>query len=96
MDSAPVLVLTCRILDLREDEEVKIAHGMYAGHAGEMMSHNKEGHYNVRIFHPLKGTFKAPKVHTMGLWWIEEAAKGLLPTIPLVNVGTSLRYHDST
>jgi len=80
------------LLDLREDAQVKITHGMYGGHAGEMMGKNKEGHYNVRIFHPLKGTFKAPKVHTLGLWWLEAATKATVPTIPLVNVDDSLVF----
>lgn len=36
------------VLDLREDARVKVTHGMYQGHEGEVCGRNKEGHYNVR------------------------------------------------
>lgn len=80
------------ILDLREDAKVKLTRGMYGGHKGEATNRHREGHYRVRIFHPLKGTFMAPKIHTLGVWWIEAAIKGEVPYVPVVNCDETLRY----
>jgi len=82
------------ILDLREDACVKITRGLYEGHKGEVTGRHREGHYRVRILHPLKGTFMAPKEHTLGLWWIDAAVNGKTAYIPLVNVDVSLKFVD--
>lgn len=34
----------------------------------------------------------APKIHTLGVWWIEAAIKGEVDYVPLVNCDESLRY----
>eukprot|EP01126_Amoeba_proteus_P063744 TRINITY_DN8817_c0_g1_i2.p1 TRINITY_DN8817_c0_g1~~TRINITY_DN8817_c0_g1_i2.p1 ORF type:complete len:426 (+),score=75.36 TRINITY_DN8817_c0_g1_i2:68-1279(+) len=80
------------LLDLREDAHVVITRGMYKGHKGEVTGRHREGHYRVRIYHPLKGTFMAPKIHTLGVWWLECAVKGSVEYLPIVNCGDSLKY----
>lgn len=80
------------VLDLREDAKVVLTRGMYKTHKGEATNRHREGHYRVRIFHPLKGTFMAPKIHTLGVWWIEAAIKGEVDYVPVVNCDESLRY----
>jgi NAD-dependent SIR2 family protein deacetylase len=89
---SPASVETAMRLDLREDAEVKISIGMFLGHEGVITGKSRENHYRLRIMHPLKGTFKAPKVHTLGLWWIDAALKGTVPQIPIVNCGESLGF----
>ena len=79
-------------LDLREDAEIEITIGQFKGHQGVVTGKNRENHYRIRVMHPLKGTFKAPKVHTLGLWWIDAAIRGTVNTIPLVNHSESLVF----
>ena len=83
--SEPAQIEDAMILDLREDAEVQITVGQFQGHQGVVTGKNKENHYRLRIMHPLKGTFKAPKVHTLGLWWIDAALRGSVASIPIVN-----------
>lgn len=80
------------ILDLREDAKVRITIGQYKNVKGEITGRNKENHYRMRLYHPLKNNFMAPKVHTLGLWWIYAAINGTVDHIPIVNVDDSLRY----
>ena len=82
-------------LDLREDAEVEITIGQFKGHQGVVTGKNRENHIRVRIMHPLKGTFKAPKVHTLGLWWIDAAVRGSINILPLVNHSDSLKFGTS-
>ena len=80
------------LLDLREDAEVVITIGTFDGNKGEVTGKNKEGHYRLRILHPLKNNFMAPKVHTLGLWWVYAAINGTVPYIPIVNCNSSLKF----
>lgn len=76
-------------LDLREDSEVEITIGQFKGHQGVVTGKNRENHFRLRIMHPLKKNFKAPKVHTLGLWWIDAAIRGTIQILPIVNCSST-------
>jgi len=80
------------ILDLREDAQVTVSVGPFAGLEGHVFGKQREGHYRIRLMHPLKGSFLAPKVHILGLWWVQAALDGTVPLLPLVNCGASLKF----
>jgi NAD-dependent SIR2 family protein deacetylase len=78
-------------LDLSEGAKVKITSGMYQDLEGEVVDRNAEGHYRLRIMHPLKAnaTTLHPKIHILGWWWMEAAALGDVPLLPIVNTTTT-------
>lgn len=82
-------------LDLREGAFVMVTQGERAGVRGEVTGKNRHGHFQIRLFVPLKGTFKAPFMTTFGSWWMNEAVEGLLDAVPFVNVG-GLEVADDT
>ena len=75
-------------LDLREDQVVKITRGQFEGDRGVVMGKHDEGHYRIQFRHNIgRGgkRFMAPMLRTMGWWWVEEARRGDLEWIPVVN-----------
>ena len=75
-------------LDLREDSLVKLTGGQFAGDEGEVVGKQLEGHYKIRFKHALKpgAKLKMPFERVLGTWWVEQAVKGLVEQIPVVNV----------
>ncbi len=77
------------VLDLREDQKVKLVSGPHAGDEGVVLGTNLEGHYRIRFFHALnkkRPKKKVPFVRVMGAWWVEAACLGTTPSIPIVNI----------
>ena len=75
-------------LDLREDQVVQITRGQFKGDRGVVMGKHEEGHYRIQFRHNIGKNgkkFMAPMLRTMGWWWVEEARRGELEWIPVVN-----------
>lgn len=73
-------------LDLTEDAEVVITAGPHRGDIGEVVSLNREGHYNIRFMHPLPGKkLKAPMERKLGKWWLVDARNGEVARLPIVS-----------
>lgn len=75
------------ILDLRPGKTVMITAGNYRGDLGEVTGRSKAGDFLIRFKHNLgRHTKKKCFVERrLGSWWIEEAMKGRVKTIPIVN-----------
>jgi len=76
---------TCT-LDLNEGANIKVLLGNYAGCRGVVGKKNPQGHYNVQVFSPVEGMpgVEITNDHLLGSWWLEEAKKGLITYLPVV------------
>merc|ERR1712070_374249 len=73
-------------LDLREDAELVIPTGMYAGACGEVEGFDREGNVKCRFkLKAPKGKLRAPMTLVLGRWWIQAAVDGAVPLLPVVN-----------
>lgn len=73
-------------LDLREDAELVIPTGMYAGALGEVDGYDREGNIKCRFkLKAPKGKLRAPMTLVLGRWWIQAAVEGAVPLLPVVN-----------
>eukprot|EP00808_Paulinella_micropora_P017636 g3602.t1 len=83
------------VLDLAEDALVQITRGQFKGDQGVVVNRNPEGHWRIQFRHEIgrRGaggkSFKAPMVRVLGHWWVEQAVKGELPFLPIVNAPAS-------
>ena len=75
-------------LDMREDAAVKLTSGQFEGDEGEVVGKQLEGHYKIRFKHALKpgARLKMLFERVLGTWWVEQAVRGLVDQIPVVNV----------
>lgn len=77
------------LLDLTPGAVVQITCGPYAGDKGEILGCTSDGHYRIMFRHVLSDSRGKKRetfsVRLLGLWWIEAAAKGSVPSIPIVN-----------
>ena len=90
-----------RTLDLREGQRIRITMGQYKGDEGEVVGKQRQGHYKIRVWHTVKGTWKVPQEHVLGRWFMAEAVRGLLPSFPIESIApavvpASLSVADST
>jgi hypothetical protein len=76
-------------LDLAPGAVVKITSGPYAGDRGEVLGCTSEGHYRIRFRHVITNSSgerqEKVAVRMLGLWWIQAAVRGSVPTFPVVN-----------
>jgi hypothetical protein len=94
----PSLLMTW---NLRVGSQLEIKYGPAAGHRGEVVGRTAHGHYLVRfprivghndewLLRRDKKKYpdedpRAPRVYTMGCWWVEAAAKGECDRLPFVS-----------
>jgi NAD-dependent SIR2 family protein deacetylase len=76
---------TCT-LKLTEGSRIKVTKGNFKGCKGTVEGKNELGHYKVRVFVPVKDLDDVviPYDWLLGSWWLEEAQKGLVPYVPVV------------
>lgn len=82
-----------RLLDLSEGARVRITSGPYEGHEGEVLGRSRRGHYQIRFMHPIqrsggKGSWLAPMTHTLGMWIVDEANRGLVSSFPVESLAS--------
>jgi NAD-dependent SIR2 family protein deacetylase len=85
-----------RTLDLREGQRIRITTGQYKGDEGEVVGKQRQGHYKIRVWHTVKGTWKVPQEHVLGRWFPDEALRGLLPSFPIESIIVSALDADTT
>lgn len=74
---------TTTTLDLREGQKVICTAGQNKGCIGTVDGKHYEGHYKITFMVTVMGRMKAPVPQMLGLWWLEAAVKGIVPTIPI-------------
>jgi len=74
-------------LNLTVGSRIKVTKGNYAGCVGVVDGKNPQGHYKLKIQVPIKEIegVEITYDHLLGSWWIDEAMRGLIPVIPVVN-----------
>jgi len=74
-------------LDLREGAKLVVTAGKHAGAVGEVDSYDREGNPRCRFQVRLKKdkAFKVGHMLVLGSWWLQAAADGAAPRLPVVN-----------
>ena len=87
------------VLDLRPGAVVMLTGGPFGGDQGEVLGCTPQGHYRIRFRHGhvmdakeyvSRNVDKEKEVvkyveRLLGIWWLEAAAAGAVPCIPVVN-----------
>jgi len=74
------------LLDLRRGAKLYITNGPFKNDTAVVTGKNREGHYKLRVSHPLKkGGALVPVVKVLGSWFTESLTRGRLDASPVIS-----------